>query len=125
MKMLADPRDPRAGLWDAGRLVVPGAFATFNVALPGEPQLDQAHELLIRVAPFQPATWQVAFGSEPNIDIAALPKDEWQELRVPVPKTTNRAGTTIRIGVTAGEGVLYQVWVVGKGQHPQAQTGAP
>jgi hypothetical protein len=125
MKMLADPRDPRAGLWDAGRLVVPGAFATFNVALPGEPQLDQAHELLIRVAPFQPATWQVAFGSEPNIDIAALPKDEWQELRVPVPQTPNRAGTTIRIGVTAGEGVLYQVWVVGKGQHPQAQTGAP
>lgn len=114
MKILADPRAPRKGLFDAGRLLPPGVSMDFQI---GGFVADQEARLLLRVAPAQTAVFRVELDGAPLERIVLEAEDQWQERSVVVPAARLRnsgAGpvVTVRIVPESNELILYHVFVL-------------
>jgi len=108
MKMLPDPRFPDRDLWDAGRLLAPGFSLSFQLRAASR----ERGSLLIRVAPPRPARLEVTIEEGPSQIIHFEPGDQWQEVRVALPRTSKRL--SIRLRVLEGDLHLYHLFSVGR-----------
>jgi hypothetical protein len=108
MKLLADPREPRKGLWDAGRIVPPGASETFT--LSGVDR-QRPFRLVVRIAPSGPLQTPVSIGGKRIGTLNAKGADVWQELELPVPALGDAAPEVV---LEAGphERISYHMWAV-------------
>lgn len=121
MKILDDPRAPRKGLFDAGRLLAPGV--ELELGLDGlAPNVEG--RLLLRVAPPQPAVFSVHLDGELLERVAIEPGDHWQEHSIRWP--ADRAGTAARLRIVpeSGELVLYHLFAL-QGHETPARAAAP
>lgn len=108
MKLLADPNDPRADLWDAGRLLAPPARMSFT--LEGlRPHAPAA--LLFRVAPEQKARFEVHLGEKRLGAIQLESGDTWQEVPLVIPASELGGPQSVRLTPLAGGFALYHVWL--------------
>ena len=108
MKLLADPNDPRADLWDAGRLLAPPARLSFS--LKGfRPHTDGA--LVFRVAPEQKASFEVQLGDEKIGTVELKPGDVWQEVPLAIPAGERGGPQHVRITPRSGGFALYHIWL--------------
>jgi len=109
MKMLADPSDPRADLWDAGRLLAPPTRVSFTLARlrPREPAT-----LLFRVAPEQPASFEVHLGAERIGSVELVPGDAWQEVPLALPARETSEPLELTLTPKTGGFALYHVWLI-------------
>jgi hypothetical protein len=108
MKLLPNPTLPREDLWDAGRIVPPGVRESFTLSgLDPERQVT----LILRAAPREPVTLEVAADPE-IVKRAELPaRDGWLEQRVEL----GRPGVSrlvVRLAAERAEHVLFHVWAV-------------
>jgi len=106
MKLLENPALPREDLWDAGRVVPEGVSESFRLfGLDPERPVG----LILRAAPSEPATLDVATDPEISRRVELPAHDGWLEQRVEL----GRPGTTqllLRVNAKRGEHVLFHVW---------------
>jgi hypothetical protein len=108
MKLLADPNDPRADLWDAGRLLATPARIGFT--LEGlRPHAPAA--LIFRVAPEQKARFEVHLGEQRLGAIQLEPGDDWQEVPLVIPAGERGGPQVVRLTPLSGGFALYHVWL--------------
>lgn len=108
MKLLADPNDPRADLWDAGRLLSAPTRVTFT--LKGLRSNEPA-TLLFRVAPEQKASFEVHLGEKPLGTVTLEPADAWQEIPLPIPAGNYVGPQNVRLTPRVGGFALYHIWL--------------
>ncbi len=109
MKMLADPRDKRRDLWDAGRVLAPELSAQFQLTgfEPGK-----ATRLLVRVAPAQRASLLIDVGGQRVGELELEPADQWQERELAVPPQLVKEGIDVRVTGGSGGNVVYHLFAV-------------
>lgn len=109
MKLLADPNDAKRDLWDAGRLMAPGANAKFEISVPHP---NRSITLLFRVAPAEPASFEVYSGARSlgTVDLRAA--DNWQEVPLTVPSGHLQTRAPLEIVPRVSGFALYHIWVV-------------
>jgi hypothetical protein len=108
MKLLAHPQAPRRDLWDAGRIVAPGASESFRL-LGTDPR--RPFRLVARAAPSGPLDVPVAIGGRALGSFRASAADGWQELSLDVPALGDVA-LEVKLGVSPHERVFFHVWAV-------------
>lgn len=120
MKILDDPRAPRKGLFDAGRVLHRGVALGFGLTgfRAGEPA-----RLLLRVAPAQTANLALYVGDTLLERVVLEPSDEWQEHAVLVPADRVTETLPLRIESESEEIVLYHVFAVQGGGAPAHAAG--
>ncbi len=108
MKVLADPRVPLKGLFDAGRVIAPGASEMFrlNAIDPQRP-----FRLLLRVAPSAVLDVPVSIGGQRVGVLHANAADGWQELELDVPALGDRRPEVV-LEPSQSERTLYHLWAV-------------
>jgi hypothetical protein len=113
MKLLARSEgiDPSRGLWDAGRVVPPGATVHFSLSgvSPGS-----AASLWVRTAPSQRSTLKARVD---GVDVGSLvlaPVDGWHEASIAIPKERVRPRMDVELAVEGKELVVYHLWGVEK-----------
>jgi hypothetical protein len=94
-------------IWDAGRVVPPGASVTFTVAGFDS---GRAARLVVRTAPSQPGELGVRIDDTPLPNVQLRPGDSWYEAGIDVPERRVRKKMTITITVLGNEMVLYHLW---------------
>lgn len=107
-RVLADPRAPEHDLFDAGRLLPPGAEASAELAMPG-----RGGRLLLRVAPERETSVEIVVSGGPTTTVM-LPAatGSWVEASVELP-----AGLPARTRVTlraVGEVAVHHAWTVAR-----------
>ncbi|HEX7670830.1 MAG TPA: hypothetical protein VF395_14645, partial [Polyangiaceae bacterium] len=109
MKLLECPERASGELWDAGRVVPPGASVEFSLDgfAAGIPA-----RLLVRTAPTVAATLHFRLGGQALGDAELRPSNRWQEtfIEIPAGLVTPHLGLSIR--ADQGEVVLYHLWGV-------------
>lgn len=115
MKILADPRAPRKGLFDAGRVLAPGVELDFEITglTP-----NTEGRLLLRVAPPQPAVFTVHLDGEVLERVALEPGDHWQEHPIRLPAGRVHEAARLRVVPESGELILYHVFVLQNAEAP-------
>jgi len=94
-------------IWDAGRVVPPGAAV--SVSVKGFAP-DQAARLVIRTAPSQPSELAIRVN---DVELPTVPLksgDTWYEASVDVPGRLVKEDMTVVITVLKNEMVLYHLW---------------
>ncbi|HOU93885.1 MAG TPA: hypothetical protein PLU22_22700, partial [Polyangiaceae bacterium] len=77
MKLLPHPRHPARPLWDAGRIIPPGATERMTLRSPGS---GRPFAIVFRLAPTRPLRLDVKVGSwQGSLEVAA--SDSWQHPR--------------------------------------------
>jgi hypothetical protein len=109
MKILAHPSRPTTELWDAGRVVPPGAGLDF--VLSGL-RRDRTARLVVRTAPPQPASLVFRVGSAPAVRRDVEPADVWQELSVDIPRGEIGEAVPVTLKIERSEVVVYHAWVL-------------
>ncbi len=107
MKILPRPGRPDRGLWDAGRVVPPGAAVAFVLRgiVASTPM-----KLWVRTAPSRPARLRLRV-DDADVAAAALePRDAWQEISLAIPKERVRPEMVVELAVERNEVVLYHAW---------------
>lgn len=111
MKMLPHPERPAVELWDAGRVVPPGASLEFVLH-----ELGRGHtaRLVVRTAPPQPATLALRVGASPVVPREVPASDAWQELSFDIPAAASGSAVPVSMKVERSEVVVYHAWVLEK-----------
>jgi len=107
MKLLPHPRRPGTELWDAGRVLPPGA--RIGVALRGFVPSRSA-SLLFRLAPPGPGTLAVEVGKEAHLEVTVRPRDGWVELSVLIAADRVEEQLDLHVSAPKTELVLYHLW---------------
>jgi hypothetical protein len=115
MKLLERPRnadldpysDPPRPLWDAGRVLPPGASIEFTMQgfSSGVPA-----RIWIRSAPSQPASVTVRVGEHALPTVALKGTDGWLEVPVSVPKEDVTGALHVTLSADQNEVTLYHLW---------------
>ena len=108
-RVLADPADPQADLFDAGR-IVPGGHAERATLLspPG------GGRLVVRVAPEKTMRVEVAVDGKRVGELVGEPKiGTWQELDLPLPTMVD-SHFELTLTVLEGTSVHYHAWVLAR-----------
>lgn len=96
-----------AAIWDAGRVVPPGASVTFT--LDGfVPQ--RAARFVVRTAPSQPGELAIRVDDAPLPNVQLRSGDSWYEAGIDVPARFVRKKMTVTLTVLRNETVLYHLW---------------
>jgi hypothetical protein len=106
-RVLGHPRQPRRGLFDAGRIVPQGIEERARLRAP-----RQGGRLVVRLAPEHPVTIDVRVEGAPLTELRAEPADGvWVELSTPLPDSLS---DTFELGLTpkGGASTHFHVWVV-------------
>lgn len=109
MKILPHPARPAEELWDAGRVIPPGASVEF--VLRGF-EKGRAGRLLVRVAPPQRATVTARVGSAPPCARSLEPVDGWQEIGFDVRASDTGGDVPVSLAAERSEVVVYHAWGV-------------
>src|SRR6185503_6503 len=109
MKLLSHPRKPRARLWDAGRIIEPGASERFELSGFSE---HRPVRLLFRVAPAQPTAMLVTIDGEPIGELTLSSEDDWSEKALNVPTERVRPRIEVDLRTLRGERILYHLFAV-------------
>jgi len=109
MKILPHPDRSAIELWDAGRVVPPGAGLDF--VLHGLHR-GRAARLVVRTAPPQRASLVFRVGSSPTERRDVDPMDAWQELSVDIPGSEIGDAVSVNVKVERSEVVVYHAWVL-------------
>jgi hypothetical protein len=107
MKMLPDPDRPNAVLWDAGRVVPPGAGVRFGIT-GFTPRRSAV--LRFRVAPAQSARLEVRVGDQSPQEVALPARDGWLHVDVPIAADQVDGALEVRVTALDEEVVLYHAW---------------
>lgn len=109
MKILTHPSHPTAELWDAGRVVPPGAELDFVVS-----GIRRGHSarLVVRTAPPQPASLVLRVGGAATERRDIEPADAWQELSVDFPESAIGDAVPVNLKVERNEVVIYHAWAL-------------
>jgi hypothetical protein len=107
MKMLPHPAHPAVELWDAGRIVAPGAVVAFELRgfHKGHPA-----RIVVRTAPSQRSAMEFRMGAS-SATREVEPSDAWQEITVDVPSTDSGV-VAVEIRAEKSEVVVYHAWGV-------------
>lgn len=105
MKLLPHPAEPTLELWDAGRVVPPGASLSFTTSANG----TRSRRLVMRLAPAQPALLRVSVAGAPARELELRPTEGWSEQSVDLPPGS--AGT-VTVSAEKNEVILYHLWIV-------------
>ena len=107
MKILANPNDATKDLWDGGRLLAPPIALSFDMN-----GFDARRDvtLLFRVAPEQPAIFDVEANGTLVDSIALSPGDNWQEIPLRIERHVVRSNLKLRVVAREGGFALYHVW---------------
>lgn len=124
MKLLPDPRNPNADLWDAGRLLATNmsldfTVRDFTVGARSGPDTPPGAALLIRTAPSEHAVLEVLEADRVVATVDIAPGDRWQEHRValPLPKRDMQ----LRLRPKLGELFVFHIFAI----EPSAATPQP
>lgn len=98
-----------SGIWDAGRVVPPGATVTLKLAAFTP---KHAPRLVIRTAPSQSGELAVRIDDEPPTRVPLTQGDTWQDTSLAVPERLGGHDLSIAITVLRNEMVLYHLWGV-------------
>jgi hypothetical protein len=109
MKILSHPDNAALELWDAGRVVPPGASVAF--VLRGVAK-GRAARLVVRTAPPQRAALSFRIGGGPVVRVELEPVDAWQEPSVPIPDDAVGTATAVTLTAERSELVMYHAWAV-------------
>ena len=109
MKLLESPERESGELWDAGRVVPPGASVEFS--LDGF-AAGKAARILVRTAPTAAASLRVRANGRDVGELALRAGNRWQEAFVEVPAAAVTPRIVFSIGAERGEVVLYHLWGV-------------
>jgi hypothetical protein len=109
MKILPHPGRPAVELWDAGRVVPPGASLDF--VLSGIHRGRRAR-LIVRTAPPQRASLMFRMGSSPTQRRDIESADAWQELSIDIPSSEMNDSVPVNVKVERNEVVFYHAWVL-------------
>jgi hypothetical protein len=108
-RVLDDPRQPSADLFDAGRLVPAGSTEQAQLMAP-----RAGGRLVVRVAPTRPTRLAVTVDGQPlgELELPAA-RTGWLEPSIALPPSTHGR---FELGLTPldGESVHYHVWVVAR-----------
>jgi hypothetical protein len=108
MKLLPHPRRSDRDLWDAGRVVPPGAGEWFR--LHGTDP-ERAFRLIARLAPSEPLSIFVSIAGRRVGQLKAQGGDGWQELTLDVPARV-ASELEILLEPSSTERTLYHLWAV-------------
>jgi hypothetical protein len=100
---------PSTAIWDAGRVVPPGATVTLTVQ---GPETARPTRLVVRTAPSEPAVLAVRVNGTSLPDVALASGDSWQEATLDVPAALAQEKMRVSITVVKNEMVLYHLWSV-------------
>jgi hypothetical protein len=109
MKILPHPGRPAVDLWDAGRVVPPGASLDFALLGLGR---GRAARLVVRTAPSQPASLIFRVGNSPTERRDIEPADAWHELSVDVSSSEVSDSIPVNVKAERSEVVVYHAWVL-------------
>jgi hypothetical protein len=105
-----DPPSPgNAAIWDAGRVVPPGATVTVKL---GGFTPKHAARIVIRTAPSQAGELAVRIDDEELARVPLGPGDTWHEASLDVPEALADEELSIAITVQQNEMVIYHLWGV-------------
>ncbi|MFZ5897165.1 MAG: hypothetical protein ACOY0T_39265 [Myxococcota bacterium] len=107
MELIEAPLDHKP-LFDAGRTLPPPAIETFT--LSGDERAAQAR-LIVRAAPTQTTSFEVAIDEEPIGKITLEPSGGWVEASISHPKLRARK-LRVRLGGSDRERLVYHVFLV-------------
>ena len=109
MKVLDPPGRPEVALWDAGRIVPSPVVESFELRgfAPSSPV-----RLLLRAAPFAPASFTVVAQGQRVGKVDLKPGDTWQEYAVALPLAAVPTTISVRFEGIDGTRVLYHLWAV-------------
>jgi hypothetical protein len=109
MKLLPHPKNSKADLWDAGRILPPGASVAFELTalIPHEPA-----KLVLRVAPAQASEIELLVDDASVTRQVLSALTEWQEIPLAIPREYVGGTNNIRIRAVAGETILYHAWAL-------------
>jgi hypothetical protein len=107
MKLLPGPKSRGGVLWDAGRVVPPGAATDAQL---GGFHAGKPARLLIRLAPSRKASLRVAVNGATLEVVAFEALDRWHEAIVAVPASLVSADLAVRLEPVGGEVVVYHLW---------------
>lgn len=111
MKMLPHPERPAVELWDAGRVVPPGASLDFVLHGLGR---GRAARLVVRTAPPQPASLSVRVGASPIVLREVQASDAWQETSFDIPLGEMGSAVPVSVKIGRSEVVVYHAWALEK-----------
>jgi hypothetical protein len=112
MKLLSSSSSGKStgsAIWDAGRVVPPGATVTVRV---GGFTPKHAARIVIRTAPSQSGKLAVRIDDEELARVPLRPGDTWHEASLDVPESLAEDEHSIAITVLENEMVLYHLWGV-------------
>jgi hypothetical protein len=119
MKILADPREPRNGLFDAGRILGKGEQLAFTL---GGLRSGAPARLLLRGAPAQTTALSVELNGERLDGVVLEASDAWQEVPVELPAAQVRPEVRLHVVADSHEVILYHVFALqGRGAPAVAQ----
>jgi hypothetical protein len=108
-RVLDDPRERAADLFDAGRIVPPGATERATMFAPGSPA-----RLIVRFAPTRPTRVAVTVDGKSIGEIKVEPgATQWLEQGLPLPDEL-RGRFELGLNAVDAESISYHVWVVGR-----------
>jgi hypothetical protein len=108
MKMLPHPVNPKADLWDAGRILPQGTAGMFS--LHGLRPLQEG-VLVLRSAISEPTTLEISVNGSVLPPVPLRAEDAWQEHRIPIPREHVQAKLDVVVRPTRGEYVFYHAWI--------------
>jgi hypothetical protein len=109
MKILPNPSRPTTELWDAGRVMPPGASVDF--VLSGV-RRGHTTRLVVRTAPPQRASLLFRVGGAATERRDIEPADAWQELSVDIPEGAIGDAVPVNLKVERSEVVIYHAWAL-------------
>ncbi|HEV8246493.1 MAG TPA: hypothetical protein VGP93_12025, partial [Polyangiaceae bacterium] len=108
MKILSNPRVPAKDLWDAGRVIAPGAREMFRLrGIDGR----RPFRLIVRTAATQTLHVPLTIAGRRLGAFHGEPSDDWQELSVDIPALGN-AALEVVLEPSTSERTLYHLWAV-------------
>lgn len=107
MKLLPKLDAADQEVWDAGRVVPPGASLSFVLRAPPHAK----RRLVLRLAPSQPARIRVTMGGAEVGDLELHPVEGWSEPSIDVPGNPPEGGV-VTLSVERAEVVIYHLWDV-------------
>lgn len=107
MKLLPHLGDPTQEVWDAGRVVPPGASLSFVLHAGAHPR----RRLVLRVAPSQSARVHLTIGGASLGEIDLRPIEGWSEPSVAVPDNAS-SESVVTLSVEHEEVIFYHLWDV-------------
>jgi hypothetical protein len=109
MKLLESPERPSGELWDAGRVIPPGASVEFS--LEGFSR-GKGARILVRTAQAHSASLRVRANGKDSGELELYEASRWQEAFVEVPATLVTPRIVFSITAERAEVVLYHLWGV-------------